>query len=449
MAVIPRGNAGHVDQAVEGAQIDWGRVDISIRADLLEGALGELQAGLEERARLYVRENGKPISDARAELANLRNRLIPVITAARNLQTETAANDQTIVQLVPYGVVAVIVPWNTPVILAFLQIIPALVAGNAVIEKPPETCPATLMQTLKLFASSLPRGIVNIVTGLQNEVSDAVINHAGVEKIAFTGRISTARHIMAVASKSLKTSVMKRGGNDPAIFLEVADLSDETMAKVVNSVFRISGQVCMAIKRIYVHEALYEQLVTSLVRHAENIIVGDGMQAGVMIGPLHRAEALQNTKTFVEDALERDAMVRVLGRFQEPDSSTHGHFMRPHVITDIPDDARIVVEEQFCPVIPILSYRNEDDVVRRSNDTHYGLSTSIWSDDAEKAKALADRLEAGMVLINTHGTASVDVAVASGGLKQSGNGVQNGVAGIREYLQQKTITVARPSEERR
>jgi acyl-CoA reductase-like NAD-dependent aldehyde dehydrogenase len=291
-----------------------------------------------------------------------------------------------------------------------------------------------------MFADALPPGTVNIVTGLPAEIGDALTTHPDVGKIGFTGSIPSARHIMANAAQTIKGVTLELGGNDPAIVLEDADLGAPTMRAMMSATFQMTGQVCMAIKRIYVPTKRRDELVDAFRRTAESIVVGDGLEPTVTMGPLHTHKAQARAQGLLDDAARRGARVADLGRIDSEATFAAGYFMRPAMVTDVPEDAPLMTEEQFCPAIPVATYDDLDDAVSRANHSIYGLSASVWSRDVDRAVDVARRIEAGQVWINSHGTGAINHLAPYGGVKQSGIGRKSGIEGIREYLQSQTIT---------
>jgi acyl-CoA reductase-like NAD-dependent aldehyde dehydrogenase len=286
----------------------------------------------------------------------------------------------------------------------------------------------------------LAPGLINVVTGLPSEIGDTLTTHPDVGKVAFTGSVPSARLIMANAAGSIKGITLELGGNDPAILLEDADLSDKAMERMARSVYRMTGQVCMAIKRIYVHETIEQRFVESFSRIVDRIIVGDGLDPTVTMGPMHTGRALERARGIVADAEKRGAKVKRLGQIPDRALFERGHFMEPIVVSGIDDSAPLMAEEQFCPAIPVSTYRDVEDALDRANRTIYGFGGSVWSSDVAKATKLARRIEAGTVFVNTHGTESVNRRAPYGGIKQSGIGRRAGIDGIREYMQVQTLT---------
>lgn len=446
VGTIPHGTPGDVESAIKAAKLAqpaWAAKNHTERARLIAPLLEQLAGNIDDRAVLYVRENGKTTAEARGELGGVpsRQRFTLELAAELDQRNEVESpNGRSYVGYLPFGVVVSIVPWNAPVSLAFLQIVPALLAGNTVVVKPPETCPLSLIRSIELVAPLLPAGVINVVTGLPAEIGDTLTTHHDVSKLAFTGSVQAARNIMANAAQTIKGITLELGGNDPAILLEDADLGDAAMDRMAKSVYRMTGQVCMAIKRIYVPESIKDKFLDAFTRAVDRIVVGDGLDAAVTMGPMHTARALDRAQGIVSDAGQRGARVHVLG--QVPDSSAfqHGHFMRPTVVSEIAEDARLMVEEQFCPAVPIATYRDVDDAIARANATIYGFGGSIWTQNIARGLDLARRLNAGTVFVNAHGTESVNRKLPYGGVKQSGIGRRAGIEGVREYMQIQTLT---------
>ena len=445
VGTIPRGTPDDVERAIaaaKAAQPAWARNSFTERARIIAPLLERLAEDIDERAALFVRENGKTTVEAKGELAGVpaRQRLTLELAAELDLRREVESpNGRSFVGTLPFGVVVSIVPWNAPIGLAFLQIIPALLAGNTMVLKPPETCPLSLIHAIEMIASLLPAGVINVVAGMPAEIGDSLTTHPDVNKIAFTGSVPSARKIMANAALTIKGITLELGGNDPAILLKDADLGEATMERMAKSVYRMTGQVCMAIKRIYVPESIETRFLDAFTRAVDKLVVGDGLDTNVTMGPMHTARALDRAQTMVADAAKRSAKVQVLGQVPDKAAFSRGHFMQPTVVSDIAEDAPLMVEEQFCPAVPVATYRDVDDAIARANATVYGLGGSIWSQDIGRASDLARRLQAGTVFVNAHGTESVNRKLPYGGVKQSGIGRRAGIEGVREYLQIQTL----------
>ncbi len=446
VGTVPRGTPQDVEAAIAAArkaQPAWAKLTFAQRAEALGRALKKADEGMAERAALFVRENGKTLGEAKGELAGVSKRMEMTLELAGELDKPRemdAPNGRTFVGHIPFGVVVSIVPWNAPVTLAVQQFLPALLAGNSVVLKPPETCPLGLIGYATAFASELPKGLLNIVTGLPGEIGDALTMNPGVDKIGFTGSVPSAAKIMANAAQTIKGITLELGGNDPAILLEDADLGDESMARMARAVYRMTGQVCMAIKRVYVPESIADKFVDAFSAQVNKLVVGDGLAEGVGMGPMHTARALERAEALLAETEKSGAEVTRLGTLRDEAKTKQGHFMAPMIATNVAEDSRLMREEQFCPLLPIATYKNLDDAIARANDTIYGLGGSVWSKNVDAALDVARRIEAGSVFVNTHGTESVNRRAPYGGVKQSGIGRRAGIEGVREYLQIQTLT---------
>jgi acyl-CoA reductase-like NAD-dependent aldehyde dehydrogenase len=446
VGTIPRGTPEHVDRTVAAAkkaQPAWAAHSFTERSAVLQRAIEKLAFDIDKRATLFVRENGKTLAEAKGELLSIVPRQKLALGFAPQLEEErslTAPKGRTFVAHRPYGVVVSIVPWNAPVSLAFTQVVAALLAGNCVVLKPPESCPLAVIQSVALFADELPPGAVNIVTGLPSEIGHALTTHSDVGKIGFTGSIPSARRIMANAAQTIKGVTLELGGNDPAILLDDADFGPGNIGAIANATFSLTGQVCMAIKRIYVPSKRADEFIQAFAEVAGRIVVGDGLEPGVTMGPLHTRGAQENADAIIADAKSRGAWVQTIGEIDNAATFAGGYFMQPTVVANITDDAKIMMEEQFCAAIPIATYNDLDEVIERANKSVFGLSASVWGRDTDRAVAIARRIEAGQVWVNGHGVAAINHMTSYGGIKQSGIGQRSGLDGILEYLQRQTIT---------
>jgi acyl-CoA reductase-like NAD-dependent aldehyde dehydrogenase len=358
VGTIVRGTPKDVDAAVDAAktaQPAWAAQSFAARAAVLMKAIARLESDIDRRAAVFVRENGKPLAEARGELMSVPKRQRMALDYAAELdagRTLDAPHGRTFVFNRPYGVVVSIVPWNSPVTLAFTQIVAALLAGNAVVLKPPESCPLALTEAARLFAEELPPGTLNVVTGLPIEIGDALTTHPDVGKIGFTGSIPSARHIMANAAQTIKGVTLELGGNDAAVILDDADLDPKTMKLMLDATFQMSGQVCMAIKRIYVPPKRSDEFLEKFGAVVDSIVVGDGLEPSVTMGPLHTQKAQTRANGLVEDAARRGATVKPMGKVDSEATFSKGYFMRPTVVTDITDDAPLMSENSSARQSP-------------------------------------------------------------------------------------------------
>jgi acyl-CoA reductase-like NAD-dependent aldehyde dehydrogenase len=336
---------------------------------------------------------------------------------------------------VPLGVVCAIAPWNAPVSLAMWKVAPALVAGNTMVLKPSPFTPRSTLKVGEVLRDVLPPGVLNVVSG-KDPLGASMTAHAVPRKISFTGSVATGKKVAAAAAPDLKRVTLELGGNDPAIVLDDVDV-DAVVDKLFWGAFQNNGQVCSAIKRVYVPEKLHDQIVEGLAERARSVKVGAGGEPDVKLGPINNRPQFDRVSELVADALAGGAVAAAGGKAIDGD----GYFFEPTILTGLSDGSRIVDEEQFGPALPVVSYRDVDDVVDRANGTHFGLSGSVWGTDVDRATAVANRLECGTAWINTH------LALAPhqpfGGAKWSGIGVENGTWGLLGFSEPQVIHTAR------
>jgi acyl-CoA reductase-like NAD-dependent aldehyde dehydrogenase len=334
---------------------------------------------------------------------------------------------------VPLGVIAAITPWNVPIILLATKIAAALLAGNTVVAKPAATTPLTTLKIGELCAGILPPGVINIVAD-QNDLGSALTGHPDVAKVTFTGSTATGKKVMENAAGSLKRLTLELGGNDAAIVLDDVDPKEVAPKLLAGAMFN-SGQGCITIKRLYVHDSQYGEMCDELGRLAREIIVDDGIKQGTQMGPLQNKAQFEKVKGFLEDARQNGNIVaggKALNR--------KGYFVQPTIVRDLADDARLVKEEQFGPILPVLRYSDVDDAIARANDTDFGLGGSVWSKNLDRAYAVAARIDSGTVWINQH--LDMHPEVPFSGTKQSGIGTEQGQEGLEEFTQAKIINMA-------
>jgi acyl-CoA reductase-like NAD-dependent aldehyde dehydrogenase len=438
VAAAPRADSGLLEAAVAAAKSAfpaWSGLEIDARRSKLLSVAGAVEERFEEFAQLLTAEQGKPIAQARAEMRGaiaLMRMLARMDLPSRILREDS--NAKVVEHRTPLGVVAAITPWNFPMILLAVKIAPALLAGNTMVIKPAPTTPLTTLLLGEICQQHLPAGVVNVITD-RNDLGGLLTGHPDVAKVAFTGSTATGKKVMASAAGSIKRLTLELGGNDAAIVLD--DANPKVVApKIFAGAMLNAGQVCLAIKRVYIHESLYEETCTRLAALADAAVVGDGRLESTEIGPLQNQVQYERVKALIEES-RREGKVMAGGDVTDGP----GYFIRPTIIKDIPDEARLVREEQFGPVLPLLSYKSIDEVIARANDSVYGLGGTIWSANPERALAVALRIDTGVVWVNCHMSLSPDVAV--GGAKQSGIGAEQGLEGLEEFTQRHVVWVAR------
>ncbi|HEY0647214.1 aldehyde dehydrogenase family protein [Phenylobacterium sp.] len=433
-----RASKGQLDQAVAAAQAAfpaWSATSIDERRAVLVKIADAIQANLADLARLLVQEQGKPLQDATGEVfgASAFFRYF----ASLNLDAKVVADDATSrieVRRKPLGVVGCIVPWNFPMILMAFKVPAALLAGNTVIVKPAPTTPLTALKLGELIKDIVPPGVVNIIADA-NDLGGEMTKHPGIRKISFTGSTETGKKVMASAADALKRVSLELGGNDALIVLDDVDLM-ETAPKVLGAAMQNAGQVCIAAKRIYVHESMYDAMCDELARLADEMVVGDGLEQGTQMGPLQNKQQFEKVLGFIESARKDGKVIAGGGR-----KGDKGYFIQPTIVRDISDGAKLVDEEQFGPVMPVIKYSDPADAVRRANASIYGLGGSIWAKDTEKAWSLAEHMESGTVWVNKH--ADLQPHLPFGGAKFSGVGVELGEEGLKEFTQVQVLNMAR------
>lgn len=427
-----------VDRAVRAAADaapDWAQCTPDERRTLMRNAAMAATEDFGRRARLLTREQGKVLWESNLDLAGAPYLLHECSRLIKRVVAEDQRDDERgrfVIRRRPVGVVAVIVPWNYPVLLAFNGIAAALAAGNTVVVKPPELAPLALTQTVAAVAAALPPGVLNVVPGTGAVTGSALAGHRLVRRVLFTGGTTSGREVMRAAATNITGVGLELGGNDPALVLESAVVDDALVAALTHSAFTCSGQICFAIKRIYVHRSHYRALVDALTDAVDAIAVGDGLDPASTIGPLISHAAKERIQGLVEDSRALGADVRELGRKVDAAGWANGHFLLPHLVSDIPHDSALVAAEQFGPVLPVVPFDTEDHAVTMANDSEFGLAASVWTPDTDHAFDVGRRLEAGTVFVNVHRAGASDHTTPFGGVKQSGIGRINGWASIEE-----------------
>ena len=435
IARAPEASRTQLNEAVAAAKrafLAWSIRPISERQALVSKIGDAIEEHAEEFKRLLTREQGKARAGAEWEIGGTIIWCREI--AKQSLETHITEKSETRTvetRRVPLGVVGGITPWNFPLLLAIWKIVPALVAGNTIVLKPSPYTPLCTLKLGELLCEVLPPGVVNIVSG-GNDLGAWLTTHPDVRKISFTGSTATGRKIMEASSGNLKRITLELGGNDPAIVL--ADVDPKKMAKEIFwAAFQNSAQFCVAAKRVYVHESIYDEFAKELVDYAATVKVGDGSQQGTDLGPIQNRMQYDKLKNLIADAKEKGLHFLSGGSFPEG----KGYFMPITIIDNPPEDSRVVVEEAFGPVLPLLKFNDIEDVIARANNTEYGLAASVWSKDVKSVRSVAERIEAGTVWINE--VHSFSPHVAFGGHKQSGVGIENALEGLAEYTNAQTL----------
>ncbi|NMN04877.1 MULTISPECIES: aldehyde dehydrogenase family protein [unclassified Novosphingobium] len=435
---VPRASVAQADAAIaaaKAAQPAWGATPLATRQQVLLDLADAIGARADEFARLLTQEQGKPLPEAQGEVAWTQGFLRHYATLGledRVIQDDAAGH--IVVKHRPLGVVVGIIAWNFPLLVALWKIGPATLAGNAIVLKPAPTTPASALLLGEICAQVFPAGVVNVITDA-NDLGPHLTAHPDVAKIGFTGSTATGKRIAANGADTLKRVTLELGGNDPAIVLDDVDVRETAKAIFANA-FLNCGQVCLAIKRAYVHADIYDAMAAELARLAQEAVVGDGLEQGTQIGPIQNAMQFDKIKGFLDSA-RADGVIIAGGAAME----RAGYFIAPTIVRDVTDGMKIVDEEQFGPILPLVKFDDVEDVIARANASDYGLGGSVWSADVGRAADIAARIDSGQVWVNQHLAIGPHIPMA--GFKQSGLGVEQGVEGLAEYAQVQVVNIKR------
>jgi acyl-CoA reductase-like NAD-dependent aldehyde dehydrogenase len=440
IATVPDAGADQLDAAVDAARQafpSWSSTPLSERQASVAKVAAVLMANQESLARLLTREQGKPLQAARDEIAAAAYWCVAYARLSPPVETiEDSEKHWVQLRHVPLGVVGAIVPWNFPVALAVWKIAPALIAGNTVVLKPSPFTPLTTLRLGELLRPVLAPGVLNVISG-GDALGPRMSAHEGIDKISFTGSTATGRSVMHDAAGNLKRLTLELGGNDAAIVMP--DVNVEELASVLFwGAFTNSGQFCMAIKRLYLHEDIYDRMQQALVKLAGSVTIGPGDAPDTQLGPVQNRRQWERLKSLVAHSRQQGHRFLAGG---EIDADRRGFFFPVTLVDNPPDDSRVVREEPFGPVLPLLRFTSVDEVVARANSSPYGLGGSVWCRNAGKARAIAERLQTGTVWINEIHYIGPDKPIA--GHKQSGLGIENGLHGLLEYTAVQTLSQRR------
>jgi acyl-CoA reductase-like NAD-dependent aldehyde dehydrogenase len=436
-ARCPAAGREELERAVAAAQrafVSFRETSYAQRRELIGRIAQVLRGHQAELAELLTREQGKPLSQARDEIgrAATQSEGMAQIQIENEILTEDAER-RIELRYYPLGVAAIITPWNAPINLAAGPLVSALYTGNTVVLKPSPYTPLSTLKLGELIRTVVPPGTVNVLAG-GDELGEWMCEHPGIAKVSFTGSVATGKRVMASAAGTLKRLTLELGGNDAAIVLEDVD-PQKIAPKLFFASFVNSGQVCMAVKRIYAHEKIYGALCEALAQEARKARLGSGLDASTQLGPIQNKEQYERVRGILADTRARGA--RILAGGELPDGP--GYFFPPTIVADIDEESRLVQEEQFGPIVPVLKFNDIEDALARANATRYGLSGSVWSADPERAATIAARLEVGTAWVNQHRATSATVPF--GGAKESGIGRQYSVLGLKSYLEPRVISV--------
>ncbi|MEE4199650.1 aldehyde dehydrogenase family protein [Erythrobacter sp.] len=435
---VPACGSEELDSAVLAAREafkSWKTSSFEERQAVCQAIAAAIKENADELFRLLTSEQGKPHAQAQQEIYGAAG--MASAQSTLKLEEEIIQDDDTRLhrhRRVPVGVVGGIVPWNFPVMMAIQKIVPALMSGCTIILKPSPFTPLTTLRIAELIADKVPAGTVNIITG-EDALGPMITEHPGIDKITFTGSTATGKKIMEGASADLKRITLELGGNDASIVLPDAD-PKKVAEQLFWSSFANAGQICVAAKRVYIHEDIYDELSAAIAEYAKNVVVGDGAEQGTGVGPIQNKKQYERVLELIEDAKDNGYKF-LLGGDKDPSGS--GYYVPITILDNPPEDARIVAEEQFGPVMPLMKFSDTDEVIKRANASDYGLAGAVWTGDTNKGVEIAEQLETGTVWINEY--MHLSPFAPFGGHKQSGFGAEYGKEGLKEFTYPQVITV--------
>lgn len=440
VGLVPASGKDELDQAVAAARRafkSWRKTSPEERQKVVQGISAAIKENADELYRLLTTEQGKPHAQAQMEIYGAA-----MLAAAQSgLTLDDVINQDDEERLsrtrrVPVGVVGGIVPWNFPVMMAIQKIVPALIAGCTIVLKPSPFTPLTTLRIAELIKDVVPAGTVNIITG-EDSLGPLITEHPDIDKITFTGSTATGKRIMEGASRDLKRITLELGGNDASIVLPDADV-EKVAEQLFWSSFSNAGQICVAAKRIYIHEDIYDDLSKAIAEYAKGVVVGDGSQQGTGVGPIQNRKQYERVLELIQDAKDNGYQFLTGG---DVDPSGTGYYVPITILDNPPEDARIVAEEQFGPVMPLMKFSTLEEAIERANNSEYGLAGAVWTKDADKGVEIAEQLETGTVWVNEF--LHISPLAPFGGHKQSGFGAEYGIDGLKEFTYPQVITVKR------
>jgi len=446
---VPQAGVEETRQAIDAAHAafrGWADTLPQKRTQILMKGAELARQRLDEVAMLLTREQGKPLRDSKIEA----ERFVENIEFYASLFASGAIRGKHIPLSVPgafglvvkrpLGVVGAIIPWNFPLTLLANKIAPALAAGNTVVAKPASTTPLSTIRLIELMnEGGLPPGVLNVVVGPGAVVGQELIKNPKVRKIGFTGETGTGKMVMAEAASDLKHVTLELGGSDPSIVCDDADIEMASKAIAIGRFFNC-GQACLAVKRVFVHEAVADQVIEKVTARAKRLKVAPGRDPAAQMGPMHTAGGRETIEAQLKDAVDRGARVLAGGKRLSGEPFDRGFFFEPTVITDVPWEARVWREETFGPLLPIARVKNLDEAIERANDSEFGLGSSVFTRDIKKAQQTIDRLDVGYAWINQVNLVAYD-ELPFGGTKHSGFGKEHGIEVLDFYTEEKSVVM--------
>ena len=443
---VPKGTAEDVKRAVAAAQeaaVEWGRFSPPKRGACLSEAARLVLENEKELTQLLTREQGKALRESVLEIRRFAHTLEHYAGMAKTLRGGYVKLDDGRYGLImskPMGVVGSIVPWNFPVSLMGNKVGPALLAGNAMVIKPATTTPLAATRCVELVQQAgLPKGTINMVTGPGGAVGEEILRNPTIRKVGFTGATDTGKRVMEVAAQEVKRVTLELGGSDPMIVCDDANIDRAVSAASVGRFFNC-GQACLAVKRLYLYDKIADEFIEKLVEKVRKLRVGNGLTRGTMLGPLHTKAQREEVEEQVADAVQRGAKVLVGGGRPAGDEYDKGNFLNPAVVVDVDPESRLLTDEVFGPALPVVRVKNLDDALTQANDSIFGLGSSVWTQDIDRAMYAAEKLDAGYTWVNS--AQIIYDELPFGGVKQSGVGKEHGNEAVEHYSEVKSVVVA-------
>ena len=442
LAHLPHASAADIDRALDAAKKGfavWRAVSAYDRAKIMRKAADLMRERYDAISKTLVQEEGKAYAEARAEVITSADIIEWYAEEGRRAYGRVVPGRGKLRQIViqePVGIVAAFTPWNFPALTPARKIGGALAAGCSLILKASEETPGTCVEMVRCFADAgLPAGVLNLVFGVPAKISEHLIAKDEVRKISFTGSIPVGKHLAVLAAKGMKRATMELGGHSPVVVFADAD-PEKSADTIAGFKYRNSGQVCISPTRFYVQEQVYDRFLARFTEYAKGLKLGDGLEKGVTMGPLANARRIDAMESFVRDAKDRGGKIATGGERH----GNQGYFFAPTVITDVPDDSKIMTQEPFGPLAPVVRFKTMDEVVERANSLPYGLAAYAFTGSAHTANLIGDALQSGMVGVNSIAVSTPETPF--GGIKESGYGSEGGLEGLQAYLNTKFISQA-------
>ncbi len=451
-AEIPEATADDVDRAVKAASAaldgEWGQLTASQRGRLLYRLADAIEEKSAHLAEIEVRDNGKLLAEMAGQTRYITEWFRYYGGLADKLQGSVIPSDKpqffNYTKYEPIGVVAMITPWNSPLLLLSWKLAPALAAGNTAVIKPSEFTSASTLELMNIIEEvGFPKGVVNVVTGEGAVAGAALVEHEDVGKVAFTGSDVSGARIYAAAAADIKRVSLELGGKSPNIVFEDADFEAAVMG-AISGIFAATGQTCLAGSRLLVERSIHDRFVQRLVEVAKTAKIGDPMQPDTNVGPVTTLPQYQKVLDYIKIAKEEGATCVLGGRPYDGPGARGGQFVEPTVFTDVTNDMRIAQEEVFGPVLSIIPFSGEEEAIRIANDVRFGLAAGVWTQDMGRAFRVSDSLRAGTVWVNTY--RAVSVTTPFGGYKRSGLGRENGLEMMKDYCEVKSVWIAKDNQ---